>query len=112
MKMTRGFAGMSDRYAYDFGRCPSSKGWAQLDTKQDASYYGNWINPLTKELFSFCEGDTTHIYCETDEEFANKVREDIAWHNERGYGPALIDAMTNPTIAESFQKLGLGDLLH
>ena len=51
---------MGDRYKYDFRQCKPSDGWAQLDTKQDAPYYGNWINPLTLETLSYCEGDVSH----------------------------------------------------
>lgn len=35
----------TDRYVYDFGKCSYAKGWAQVDTRQDASYYGTWDEP-------------------------------------------------------------------
>ena len=38
MKITREFA-PADRYVYDFGLCSYEKGWAQVDTAQDASYF-------------------------------------------------------------------------
>ena len=73
MKTTREFA-PADRYLYDFGLCSVANGWAQFDTAQDASYFGNWINPDRRMMFSYAEGDTTLVECETDEEFAAHVR--------------------------------------
>jgi hypothetical protein len=48
--LTRDFA-PADRYLYDFKLLTSGKGWAQLDTRQDASYYGTWINPTKRQIF-------------------------------------------------------------
>ena len=39
MKITREFA-PADRYVYDFGLCSYKNGCAQVDTAQDASYFG------------------------------------------------------------------------
>jgi hypothetical protein len=39
----------SDRYVYDFVLCTYDKGWAQIDTRQDASYYGTWTNPSVEK---------------------------------------------------------------
>ena len=38
MKITREFC-PGDRYTYDFGLCSYEKGWAQVDTAQDVSYF-------------------------------------------------------------------------
>lgn len=54
--LTRGFECMSDRYKYDFRLCTSANGWAQLDTKQDASYFGNWINPFHPQANELLRG--------------------------------------------------------
>ena len=35
----------ADRYKYDFDVCHFGKGWAQIDTSEDAYYYGQWANP-------------------------------------------------------------------
>ena len=58
MKITREFC-PGDRYVYDFGLCSYENGWAQVDTAQDASYFGTWANPTRLMIFSYCEGDTT-----------------------------------------------------
>lgn len=109
--ITRGFDFMTERYKYDFRLCTPDKGWAQLDTKQDASYYGNWINPLTRQLLSYCEGDTTLTECEDDADFVRTVRECCAWHQERGYFIG-IDPMLRPEIEAAFDRLALGEFLH
>ena len=100
-----------DRYYYDFKKCLPSNGWCQFDTSQDASYFGNWINPLTYELLSYCEGDVTHTTCGTAEDFVRVVRETFIWHDTCGYKPA-IDTMCETAIICKMDKLGLSDLTH
>lgn len=102
---------MSDRYKYDFRSCTSSDGWAQLDTRQDASYYGNWINPLTFKLMSYCEGDVTLTECNDAEDFTATVRECVQWHKERDYFIG-IDGMCTPAIIDAFTRLGMAEFLH
>ena len=109
--MTRGFDVMGDRYRYDFRKCTSKDGWAQLDTRQDASYFGNWINPLTLKLQSYCEGDTTITDCTDEADFIATVRECIRWHTEAGYFIG-IDGMCEPAIIEAFTRMGLSEFLH
>ena len=108
--VTREFA-PADRYMYDFRICVPSKGWAQMDTGQDASYFGNWINPITLELFSYCEGDTTHTQCTDTEDFAVTVRKTCDWYRERDDFRG-IDAMMRPEIAHAFCRAGLAPYLH
>ncbi len=102
----------ADRYLYDFGACHFKKGWAQLDSEQDACYYGNWVNPLTLELFSYCEGDTTHTKCSDEADFIATVRETMAWHRDRGDTKAAIDGMCSEPIIEAFTCMGLAEFLH
>jgi hypothetical protein len=113
-KITRGFEVFADRYKYDFKLCHYKDGWAQLDTAQDASYFGNWINPITLKLFSYVEGDTTLTECESEAEFAAVVREACEWHKERGYWTERdgIDGMCSEPIIEAFKRMGLEQYLH
>jgi hypothetical protein len=101
----------ADRYKYDFRKCRSVDGWAQLDTRQDASYYGNWINPITLELFSYCEGDLAHTKCDDATDFVATVRDCVGWHKEQGYFIG-IDGMCDERIIGAFQAMGLADVLH
>ena len=102
------FDPMGDRYQFDFSL---KKGWAQLDTTQDASYYGNWINPVTLETLCFAEGDITRTKCETEAEFITHIHALVAWHKERGYFIG-IDGMCNPGIIAAFRVLNLEEYLH
>ena len=109
--ISRGFDLMGDRYRYDFRLCTLKNGWAQLDTRQDASYYGNWISPTERKLMSYCEGDTTLTECADDADFISAVRECVAWHKEREYFIG-IDAGGVAEIEQAFDRLGLGEFLH
>ncbi len=80
-----------DRYLYDFGLCSFENGWAQVDTAQDASYFGTWASSTRLMIFSYCEGDTTLKEAASPEEFATELRETDAWNRSNGYGPARID---------------------
>lgn len=101
-----------DRYIFDLKVCTTDKGWAQLDTRQDAWYFGNWINPTTRELITYAEGDVTRVTCETDEEFVTKVREVCEWYERNDGRRPGIDPGFNPDLKAAFERLGLGGWLH
>lgn len=109
MKITHEFC-PSDRYTYDFGVCSYSKGFAQVDTKQDAPYYGTWANPDKRIIFCYCEGDTTMTECATDKEFTEEMRSLAKWSIEGGYD-FHIDTMCVDAMTQRFTALGLADLL-
>lgn len=111
MKVTRQHV-PADRYLYDFGPCSYENGFAQIDTSQDASYFGTWANPSSLVIFSYCEGDTTHMQCETAEEFAAELRAIDSWNVKQGHGHARIDPGFDPAMKAAFQSTGLADLLH
>ena len=110
-EITRGFTPMGDRYVFDFKLCTAEKGWAQLDTDQDAPYYGQWVNPLKLEYVSHVEGDQTHIQYADEAEFTAGIRETLKWHQEHGYNPK-IDGMCRDEIIEAFKRMGFEADLH
>ena len=112
IKITRGFVEGGDRYRYDFGQCSARNGWAQLDTEQDASYFGTWANPIELKVFNYCEGDTTLQECGSQAEFIEALREIEKFETDSGRKPARIDPMLNDAIKKVFQDMGLGDMLH
>ena len=112
MKTTRDFRPLSDRYSFDCGPCSYANGFAQVDSRQDASYYGTWCSPAKRTIVNFCEGDVTTTVCESDEDFVRQIRELAAWNDEGGYGPMKIDAVSHDGLREAFETLGLADLLH
>ena len=107
MERTTGFEVDGSRYAYDGGACSPSKGWAQIDTTEDAWYYGNWSNPAALRTFSYTEGDTTLSECATDEEFRELMRRFENMGTFKG-----VDDMCSDEIRDAFARLGLADLLH
>lgn len=111
MKTTRTFI-PADRYAYDFGPCSYANGFAQIDTAQDASYFGTWASPVARKIVSYCEGDVTIHEAETDDEFATALRQIDEWNVANGHGNARIDPGFDPAMKTAFQAIGLADMLH
>ena len=101
-----------DRYRYDFGPCSCARGWAQVDTAQDASWFGTWASLAERTILNFAEGDATRTVCDTDAEFVAALREIDRWNRDHGYGPARIDPGFDPALKAALEAVGLGDMLH
>lgn len=110
VRIIQGSAFNRSRYYYDF----RLKGFAQIDTHEDASYYGNWANVNTLEVFTFAEVDTIHIQCDTVEEFAQEVRKLVEFHNRGRDGFYGIDPgpYHTPEVLQPWENAGLRDLIH
>lgn len=102
----------SDRYAFDFRLCTYAKGWAQLDTSEDASYFGNWVNPTDRKLICYCEGDVTITSCVTDAAFRAEVHRVCSYYARHGGKRPGIDPGLDPGMKAAFERLGLGEWLH
>lgn len=100
-----------DRYQFDFKLCTYAKGWAQLDTSQDASYFGTWINPTERKIASYCEGDVTVQTTETDEELVSLVAEIKGWNESNGHRFIGIDPGYGDDMMERLTAAGLGAFL-
>ena len=96
-----------DRYAFDFDMCKLSRGYAQLDTSDDASYYGNWVNFRDYIIVSYCEGDITIETCENKEEFKELLKKTVDFYKFNQENFKGIDLLCDETIKEDFNKLGL-----
>lgn len=112
MKTTRNHRSDYDRYSFDFGCCSYDQGWAQVDSHQDASYYGVWANPAELKVFSFVEGDLCLKEAESVEEFVAELKHFEAFEIEQGRKPPRIDPGLKPGSREAFEALGLSDMLH
>ncbi len=99
----------ADRYVYDFGACSVSKGFAQVDTSQDAHYFGMWANPTHLVIVCYCEGDVTTQAADTKEEFIKELRAIQANENAGFKG---IDCMMHEPLEKAFKALGLEGMLH
>ncbi len=112
MKTTHNHVENSERYAFDFEICTTQKGWAQLDTSQDACYFGNWASPSSLKIVSYCEGDITIQTAENKEEFVEEILTMKKWNNENGHKFLGIDPGFNKKLESDFVSIGLEQLLH
>ena len=112
MEITRDFRPLSDRYSFDCGPCSYANGFAQIDTRQDAPWFGAWAAPSSRTIVSFSESDVTTTVCETDADFVGQLRELARWNDAAGYGPMKIDPGMGDDLRQAFEQLGLADLLH
>jgi hypothetical protein len=108
MKVEHSFSVFGDRYIFDFDKCTYARGWFQVDTRQDASYYGNWLNPSERKFKTYAEGDVSDITFDSDEEMVEWVRSFAA--NE-GLGFMHIDPGLRPESVDYLRSIGLGDFL-
>ena len=109
MHIDRCFNPLTDRYSFD--RCFSvARGYAQIDTSQDAAYYGTWANPSERKIVTYAEGDVIYQTAETDEEFAEAIRALWEWNRERKFLFG-IDAGGSEKLVDEFKALGLGEFL-
>ena len=112
MKRERGFILNGERYAFDFGKCSYANGYAQVDTSQDAPYYGIWTNPTELTILSYCEGDVTTETAENVAEYVIAIQKLKAWHEDNGIRFIGIDALADNDLKARFTEIGLADLLH
>ena len=101
-----------DRYIFDFDLCSTKKNYAQVDTAQDASYYGTWANPFEYKIVSYCEGDITIQTADNAQEFANAMLELREWTINMQYDFLGIDPGFSPELKQQFINIGLGDMVH
>ena len=102
----------ADRYRWDFDICAPSKGFAQVDTDQDAWYYGNWANPTTFTLVEYAEGDVYTTVAESAEEFRAEIQKIVDFCERNGHKFLGIDPMLNEAIRQAFIDVGLERFLH
>jgi hypothetical protein len=97
------------RYVFDLGLCSVHKGFAQVDTSNDCTFFGTWVNPQRLVIFSYAEGDCILTECETVTEFVTEIhRLKQVWGKEF-YG---VDAGFNEDLKQQLIDIGLGNLLH
>ncbi|EIM65487.1 hypothetical protein [Desulfobacter postgatei] len=62
-----------ERYSMDFSHCGNRSDWYQFDSRQDAWYFGQWVNPVTRQILSYVEGDITLVICETADQYRKEL---------------------------------------
>ena len=111
MERERSFDPLIDRYEFDFDRCGINKGFAQINTPQDACYFGAWVNPTERRIVSYLEGDIIIETAADDAELADALRRLAKWNAERNYDFG-IDPGFGLQLHDRFEAIGVGDLLH
>ena len=102
----------TNRYVFDLIHCSVAKNYAQVDTSQDAWYFGTWANPFTFKIVCYAEGDVCIQTAATPEEFADALREVKAWNDRQGHTFHGIDPGLDEILRDRFIEIGLDDLLH
>ena len=101
-----------ERYHFDFGECSHHLGYAQVDTSQDAPYFGIWTNPQTLITVSYIEGDVYRNTAENVSEYVEFIRKMKSEYEAMGTKILGIDPMLDTEIENRIKEIGLGDLLH
>ncbi len=102
----------ADRYLYNFNKCSYANGWAQIDTEQDAIYYGQWINPERRLIFAYVEGDCILTKCETDADLQSEMFRMKEWNVKQGWRFMGIDPGFNEALKTALITAGLEQYLH
>ena len=97
------------RYIFD-NRLPSD--YAQLDTSEDASWYGNWASAQRLTFISYAEGDCVITKCETVEEFKEEFKSFLSFCDRIGYEFLGIDPGWLSPNKDQWHKIGLNEFLH
>ena len=112
MKRETDFMENIERYHFDFGECSAFNGYAQVDTSQDAPYFGIWTNPMNLTTVSYMEGDIYRETAESVAEYVEFIRQLKSEYEAMGTKISGIDPMLNSDISNRLIEIGLGDLIH
>ena len=89
----------------------SKKRYCSIDTRQDAPYFGNWVNVETLSCITYCEGDYIETKGDNREEFLIHLKKVIKFYQDRkeflGIDPEL-----NEKKRDSLINFGLAHLIH
>ena len=112
MKKQRSFLD-ADRYRFDYKECSVKNNFAQIDTSQDAWYFGSWINPIDLKYVEYVEGDILRIQFDNPEELTEFIKGMNEWNKKHLSGKGIkIDTMLSDTLTKKFHKIGLSEFLH
>ena len=111
IRTTRSFVrgSVENRYRYDWRECRTGR-WAQMDTAQDAPWFGQWANPFEREILSYAEGDECRTACDTDAEFTTELERIAAFHRKNDQWKG-IDPW-NAGLYARFAQAGARQLVH
>lgn len=89
----------------------SKLGYSSIDTREDASYFGNWVNLEELTIITYLEGDIYKTKGTDKREFKQYLLTFIKWYQDRkeflGIDPGL-----NQEKKDSLINFGLSSLIH
>lgn len=69
-----------DRYFFDTLAWAPGAAWQQWDTSSDAWYFGVWVNPQTREILTYAEGDVSLSIFADAQAFAAEIDRMAEFH--------------------------------
>jgi hypothetical protein len=108
-EIKRTFAEDGSRYEIDWGPCHPDRGFCQIDTDQDASYFGIWTNPERMIIASFIEGDIEVETATDPADYRTALVACLTRYKHRSRSHAMIDLGLSgrADIQDQFNALGL-----
>ena len=89
----------------------SKLGFSSIDTRQDAPYFGNWVNVDQLKIIEYAEGDYIETTGTNRYEFKKYLLEIIKFYQDRKEFLG-IDAGLNQKKKDSLIEIGLANLIH
>ncbi|WP_041793374.1 hypothetical protein [Rhodoferax ferrireducens] len=84
---------------------PHQQGWIHYPTRQDAWYFGIWINNELHQTLSYAEQDVAHVICENPDQFWEELKAMALFHG-RELTPSTM-AWGDDVVSVSFDCLTL-----
>lgn len=114
--ITRSFASDGNRYEIDRGPCSYANGFCQIDTDQDAGWYGTWTSPERRIIATYAEGDIIVEKAEDDYEYRKALVNHLTSHSHvnpnRPHAMIDIGLTRSAEFREMFVSLGLASYIY
>ena len=88
-----------ERYLFDARLDLSDGAWAQLDTEDDASYFGIWVNKTARRILLFAEGDLSFTQCADAASYDAQMAAICSFHEA---SPSFV-AITDDAVTAYYQ---------
>lgn len=108
MRETRSFAEDGSRYEIDFGPCSYDQCFLQIDTPEDAAWFGIWTNPDERIIASYMEGDIIVQHADTDMEYRSALLDCLTKNN----GKIDLGLSRRKAHRDRLDSLGLATAYH
>ena len=87
-----------------------ARGFAMVATRGDCGIFGQWVNPLTRTIVTYVEGDVMTTECDTDAELVSELERIRDWHENEQRDWVGVDT-SRTAVAEAFARAGAAHLM-